>query len=167
MRHKKENFFDKGYLGEMHVLYKLATLNIKAISLPNMFEYNLLTENDIRIEIKTSSIVLDRDKRKENYCREIWQFQNNSRITTYSGNNSSTYEIKKRDRNCDFFAFVCLNEENGVETVYVVPKEIIGKMQIITIPKIPKTKRVKLREYKEKWNLIVDEESTRKKLIKN
>ena len=120
-----------GYLGEMYVLYKLAKFGISATSLPNHHDYDIITEHNLRIEVKTATIqtAIRRKKTKKGYTdtpRNLWQFHNGKRSINCIGNKSISYEYSKRDRDCDFFVLVCMDKEMNIVRTYVVPKEIIG-----------------------------------------
>jgi hypothetical protein len=145
-----------GHMGEMYVLYKLFLFGIRAIQLHDMFDYDLLTQEDIKIEVKTSSIVLDKDKRKVNYKREIYHFLNYKRTLNYIKGKKFEYIDDFRIRKCDFYILLCLDESQEVESVYIVPNDVIHNRKLITIPRFPKNDKFMLTQFKNNWNLIID-----------
>lgn len=146
-----------GYIGETYVLYKLAQYKMPAIVCPASFDYDILTANGLRLEIKTGRLRKIKDKRvnKEKY-RFTWEFANHGSKTAgaYYKNNRTyvMYAQIKRNRDCDFFIFVCMDKKYKIIRTYVVPKDIIGKRKLITIPF---NGGGTLNEYYDKWELIV------------
>ena len=146
---------DIGWLGETFVLYKLAKLGIKAVNLSNNFDYDLLTNNNLKIEIKTSRPTTCKDKKNEKiYYRDRWQFLNYKRVYENVTYLNTKYKNIKRNRNCDFYIFVCLNEENNIEKCYVIDKNTIKDKQCITIPRKIKRSTAKLQKFEEKWESL-------------
>jgi hypothetical protein len=159
----KYNKVEVGYIGETYVLHQLAKYKTSAIFSPITFDFDILTEDNIRIEVKTARLMTGKKKyfSKKKDILELkessrWQFANQSR--KYDGviykHKSSwvRYKFSKRDRNCDFFVFVCMDENYNIVRTYIIPKEIIGNREIIVIPY--KNDNY-LTEYYDKWELIV------------
>ena len=152
----ENNLSRLGYFGEMHVLYKLAKLDVFATLMPHRHDYDIITENDIRIEVKTSIVrnAVKKVKRKKGmmkYPRNIWQFNNAKKKLTNAGNKSLNYEYSKRDRDCDIFVLICLDKDRKIVREYIVPKRVIGQRKLI----IAGEKDLGyLAEYKNRWDLI-------------
>ena len=60
------------------------------------------------------------------------------------------YKYIKRNRDCDFFIFVCLLD-NEVERAYIVPSKVVKDKQIINIGEADKGYTA---PYLNKWDLI-------------
>lgn len=89
-----------------------------------------------RIDIKVSKVRKERLK-ENNYEREFWSFRNQ----------------KDRINDFDYYILVCLNEKNDIEKVFIVPIQIIGKRELISIPRKCVRKSF-LKDYEGKWELI-------------
>jgi len=144
-----------GYIGERLVLYELALRNIRATKLPNFFDYDLITENGVKIEVKTAQLQkkIHKNKRVENHVMEAWTFSNHK--TTYktmkivNGEKLASYNLEKRDRHCDFYTFVCWSNQGCI--TYVVPNSEIRDKKGICIYSNGNSR---LQEYRERWELI-------------
>ena len=139
-----------GYIGEMHVLYKLSMMNISAMKLHNSFDFDIYTNNNRRIEVKTSVLRYKKHNSKTNRkdyksLTQTWEFHN------YTRDKNRNYI--NRNRKCDFFIFVCLNEEQKPIKTYIVPKDVIGEKMRISIPQSNKTM---YSNFLEKWESIKD-----------
>ena len=108
--------------GEKYFSLLLSKKGIDSLKLSNNFCFDLICSNGKRIECKTSTIRKEKPSKKhrEGYVRFYWVF----RISKVQKNS-----------NFDFFAFICLNRELEMEKVFIVPKKIIQKRDIISIPK--------------------------------
>lgn len=146
-----------GYIGGCYVIYKLAQYKLPSIICPSSFDYDILTANSLRIEVKTSKL----RKSKKEYNgktneRYIWTFSNHnnkSRGAYYKNNRTYVmYMQTERDRDCDFFVFVCMDKIYKIIKTFVVPKEEIGKRMLITIPH---SGEGRLNKYYDMWELIV------------
>jgi len=149
-----------GWIGQTYVMFKLAEEGLFSLDLPPEMDFDLITSLNEKIEIKTSTIHIEKrnyilknknkNVKKTNPCtREYWAFGNNGTFN------------KKRDRKCDFFIFVCLDRKYKVKKTFIVPKKIIGERRIISIPKEFKQKSYNafsLKEYENKWDLIKTKE---------
>lgn len=94
-----------GHLGEMYVLYKLAKLGLKGVKLQDMFDFDILLQNSLMLEIKTAKIMIEKDSRKSiNYYREIWSFLNFKRKIKYLKNSQFKFIDEKRDKKCELFS---------------------------------------------------------------
>jgi hypothetical protein len=154
-KNKVTEFFDIGYLGEIYTMYKLATLNIKSSKLNNFHDYDIITESNIKLEIKTSSPCIRTIKTPlvdGGYTvtyKTIYQFTNHTTKTTCI-DGKIIREYTKRNRTCDFYILVCLNKaKDKIIKTYIVPESEITKSKLIVIYKTNKEK------YREKWDLIV------------
>ncbi len=142
-------------IGENYVMYKLATLGIRSQKMLVFNDYDLLAGNGARIEVKTSTIQAVVDKRrKKHYKRKFWAFTNNIEKWKFDkGKISKSYY--KRDRECDFFALVCLNNQFKIIKCFIVPKTFVGTKAVITIPLVNKKfNKRSVKDYEEKWDLI-------------
>jgi len=89
-----------------------------------------------RINIKTSAIRIERIK-ETNYERKFWSFKNE----------------KDRVNDFDLYILVCLDEKNKVEKTFIIPSKIIGRRDLITIPR-KSNRDYYLKGYEDKWELI-------------
>ena len=124
-----------GHYGECYVLLKLAERGIYATKVPYDFEYDLLTSNHLRLEVKIA-----RARKSTRGSSLLWRFTNKG---VRQGRQVH------RDRECDFFILTGI-QENNLST-FIVPKETIGTLYNICIPCAGKSKWHK---WKNKWDLI-------------
>lgn len=146
---------DIGYMGECYILYKLATLGIKGENLKNLFDYDILLDNNCKIEVKTSQIGKAQKKVKDKiYEWKRWQFHNHKL-------DNKTKKTYKRKRICDYFILIGLDENNNIGTCFIVPEKELTECQSITIP-IHNNNKNKFNiinryyKYKEKWELLIE-----------
>lgn len=154
---KKYNKVQTGYIGETFVLYQLARYKTPAILCPTSFDYDILTDKGLRIEVKTSIITSGNKKVKgKEYENRKWAFTNQQQIYQKGEQKDnmrfSRNKLSRRDRQCDFFIFVCLDKKCNPLKSYVVPKSIVKDRSGITIPEM---NDCEFTEYYEKWELIV------------
>ncbi len=156
---KRERSVIKGFIGESYTMYKLALVGLQSQNLQSFNDFDLIVENGARVEVKTSSLNLIKDKRRaEEYTRKVWSFNNKKCSYKYMGRSTRSEKAIPIDRKCDFFVLVCL-DKSGTRVLkeFIVPKEIVGKRMVLTIPYIFKKKnKDSLRKYEGKWNLIED-----------
>ncbi len=139
-----------GYIGECHAMLGLAERGIFCQKLYDVFDFDLLTSNGLRIEVKTSNLFHHRDNRRKGYIRDCWQF-NNAEL-------KSIGDHKGRKRKCDFYIFICMHK-NILKKIYISPEKYISNRRMITIPVKMKKKTEKgLHEYEDRWDLIEDME---------
>jgi len=158
-----------GYVGETYVMYKLATMGIKSMRLDPAYDFDLLADNNARIEVKTAKLatVKKRVNRKRlgvvrTYMWNVWQFANHA--TEYQGTvdigdirRLRKYRLKTRDRGCDFFVCICLNHHGSVVREYIIPKEAIGRRRLFAIGEQEKGVGKQdgiFNKYKDRWDLI-------------
>ena len=148
-----------GYIADCYVMLELARRNIYSQKLFSYFDYDLLAENDIRIEVKSSNISIIRDKRCKTE-RKVWSF-NNYEVVKFI---DRVKRISRgRDRRCDFFVFVGFGENYIPKKFFVVPKEVVGNRIAVTIPvnrvSVKKSTDVCFEQYDGRWDLIVNKVS--------
>ena len=136
-----------GTIGETWVMYQLALLGTFTQKQISLFDYDLLTHKNIRVEVKTSTIRSEKPgpNSKEDYSREFWSFANQ----------------EGRDRECDFYCFVGLDEDLMPEKTFVVPAELIGIREIVSIPRNSKRDTLiydgkSINDFIDKFELIVE-----------
>lgn len=143
-----------GTIGENYVMYKLATLGMRSQKLLDFIDFDLILENGLKVEVKTAILREDRDKRR-NSVRDVWSFTNMKFGYVSIKGIYMKRKAQRRLRDCDYFAFVCLNKERDVLKSFIVPIEIIKDRQVISIPfkNIRKTKN-SLKEFEEGWDYL-------------
>jgi hypothetical protein len=131
---------DIGNIGETFIIHELSKKGIYSIKLNPLFDYDILTQNNQGIEVKTSTIRVEKSKKKSYYY--LFRINNNHKSM-----------IKK----FDYYAFVCLDENHQIEKYYFVPKEVIKGRKIISIPRTFKQNlknRFSLKEYENNLHVI-------------
>lgn len=124
--------------------YRLSLLGIYCQKQNSLFDYDLLTNQNIKIEVKTSTIHNEKPNKNssKNYKRDYWSFRNC---------------VKERD--CDFYCFICLSENLKIEKMFVVPQSKISERNAISIPrefKMVKTyNNFSLKYYEDRIDLLV------------
>lgn len=134
--------FHVGWIGESFIIYKLALLGIFSQKLPSIFDHDILVEKNLRIEIKTSTLISEKP-----YKREYWAFRN-----------------QVKNRKCDFYCFVCLDKDFIPSKIFIVPSDIILNRELISIPKIFKKlshNKFSLKDYENKWKFLTNSDIQR------
>ena len=143
-----------GRIGENYVAYRLSMLEISVVRMDGFFDFDFMTSNGKTLEIKTSlphmRFKMYKGKRNE---WKSWGFGNSKTETKELGFNTYKRINHERDRNCNFFILVCLNDDFSVLKSFIIPKDIIGKRKQIAIGE-GNTARHQYRNYEEKWDLI-------------
>ncbi len=113
-----------GNIGEKYVMYLFSKMFLECFKLPATFNYDLITENGIRIEVKTSMIHKEKPGKHSRleYSRDYWSFNNQESKKTFY-------------KDFDYYIFICLNEKLNVEKLFCVPRIVINNRIIISIPK--------------------------------
>lgn len=147
-----------GFIGESYVIYKLGTLGLRSQKLLDFNDFDLLLENGLKVEIKTSVIRTRTDSRRSKQSsKKYWTFSNMKHSYAGSEGYKALRKVSKRFRNCDYFVFVGLDMNLKTEKCFVVPSNLIMDRAGITIP-FEKTRDVKnsYYEYFEKWSFLTD-----------
>jgi len=146
-----------GHLGECYVMYSLATLGTKAMKVPDSLDFDLLTNDPIKIEVKTGVErveVRKRPTKKEGFfCitdRPHWQFANNKSKIIFCNGNAKHINLGRK-RICDYYVLVCLKINLKVEKTYIIPSEVVNHRRLI---KIGTTDKGMFEKYNETWHLI-------------
>ena len=100
--------------------------------------------NNLRIEVKSSRVLIQKG-------RKYWNFHNEARVFTGYGNNVA-YTVTKRKRNCDFYICICY-ENDIVVKEYIVPNEVFGNRSILSIPHTPINTHI-CKDYLNRWDLL-------------
>ena len=142
----KSPFTRVGTIGEALFEAELAKRGIYAQKMSVLFDYDFMTTTNKRVEVKTAKPTNGTKLHKGKVYKSIqWQFRN------YDNGNLPVQEQAGRKRECDLYAFICLNEQETLEMTAIVPGNIVsGKLQIY-ISKKPTTP---LAEFKERWELL-------------
>ena len=147
-----------GYLGECYVMLELAKRGVIAQRLPEGFKFDLMTQDGVRLEVKTANISIGKKRRgNKEYEWKKWTF----RIATHSGyerkedpTEGRRYYRKKYKQGgylCDFYVLVCLMEDGERPMFYIIPREQV-KTQNVTISPSGEDKWWR---WKERWDRIV------------
>lgn len=145
-----------GYIGEHYVLYKLALLGVKAHKMPNVYDFDILTQGEVRIEVKTSreSSVNRKTRKGTLYESKVWQFANHA-IKMKCKSGVVTQQYSNRNRNCDFYVLVCLNKEGKkVLKSYIIPKKKMTLAQQIQIYDGSSSRKSRYEDFLNTWELL-------------
>ena len=155
-----------GYLAEAYVAYELAKRGIVCTNLCQDFDFDLITDTGDRIEVKSARPQTGYSGRDyKNGTRKnphiFYSFHNLARKNVNEKGKGYFRETYSRDRQCDFFIFVCFNKNLTVHKTYVFPKEFIGTKKLVAVPverKRPLRKGAPDNEqYLGKWDLLTHE----------
>lgn len=145
-------------VGEQYVILKLLQHKIRCDKLSIVHDYDLLTEDGVRIEVKTSSpaIRIEELPGGTTMRRTSWNFVNFIRGGTSDDKKEALRHGIGRDRNCDFYAFVCMDEQGEPERTYIVPNAEIGTLGHIAIEDLRRSSGngSKYGKYKDAWWLL-------------
>jgi len=68
---------------------------------------------------------------------------------------------KIRDRDCDFFIFIGMDNDRNIKGVFIVPKSIVGKKQVLSEPVVRKRinsrTTLNLRDWEDRWDLLTSQ----------
>jgi len=152
------NKVETGEYGENYVLYKLSELRIPAVKLPPTFDFDIYTNNNLRIEVKTGRLLDGRRQIKGKwYLNKRWTFANHN-ISWKCDNGSMKSTISNRDRHCDFFICLCLDDNDKIVREYIIPKDVVGKKRLICIGQ--NNKKSYTEQYKDRWDLIAPQNNS-------
>lgn len=153
---QKDRFKKIGYLGECYVILELAKKGIFAQKVYDLFDFDLLVNQGIKVEVKTSSMNQIKNSIRKNgdyKLANIWQFRN------YENQNYENGKVKRptkkgRNRQCDYYIFVCLDKLSNPLKYFIVPSNIINTKECITIRCEPK-KPYELSIFENRWDLLI------------
>lgn len=134
-----------GYLGECYVILELAKRNMFSTKLHDRFDFDLITNNGLRIEVKTAKL-----------SEKYYPLRKDGNITIYNRwifRNGGKVEKDNISRNCDFYIFVCLDILNNPIKYFIIPSKIVDKKQTIAFPHKSK-KYSQWSDFENKWDLI-------------
>jgi len=143
-----------GEMGENYIMYKLSQLGISACRVPTTFDYDFITHNNLKIEVKTANITYGKKTRRNSkgihkYKWEHWTFANIYTKLKHSQGNIKAIR-SKRDRICDFFIFNCIQKNNQIIS-YIIPKKLIKDNPLIVISD---SNKCKWNKFKEGWDIL-------------
>lgn len=147
----ERNFTEKGYVGETYVIAKLMRdFNIASAKVPqDFFSYDLITNNNKRLEVKTG--LLRKEERKHtkypsaHYYSYCWEFTRS----------------KKQHRKGSSDFVVCMGfqskDYSDEPRCFIIPtKELHGVSEVIKITAKSRRKTPpKYWKYEDKWDSIV------------
>lgn len=145
MIYMKYSKVEIGELGECYVRLELAKRKINCMKVNFRFDYDFLLQDGKKLEVKTATL---RQKGKK-YTWKVWQFGNTSHAPRKI-NGKLKWVNEKRDRFCDFFIFLCLDDKFKPKRYYIIPKKEIGKRTVIDIG----ITGGKWQKWKDRWDLI-------------
>lgn len=154
----KDRYKKIGYLGECYVILELAKKGIFAQKVYDLFDFDLLVNQGLKIEVKTSSINQVKSSVRKNgdyKLATLWQFRNYEN-QSYDGGRIKRPTRKGRDRQCDYYIFVCLDKFDKPLKYFIVPSEIIKTKECITIRCEPK-KPYELSIFENRWDLLISQ----------
>ena len=136
-----------GYLGECYVILELAKRKIISQKLYDEFDCDLILDNGLNIEVKSSNIIRHQDKRRKT-IRKLWMFNNYGRGKLLKNSKWG------RNRWCDFYVLVCCDDFKPLK-YFIIPNEIITNKKMITIPyKFKRNVKGSFKDYENKWNQL-------------
>jgi hypothetical protein len=153
---KQYSKLELGRIGAYWVFYQLARLKQCGVKVDELFDYDIITSRNRRVEVKTSTYKARSKSYKtkngavKSYSWNCWSFLN-STDTSYYDEGIRKHKPGTRDRECDFFAFICLDDDYEVINSYIVPKKIIGTRKNIVIGE---KAGGRLERYKNRWDLL-------------
>jgi hypothetical protein len=144
----KRSDLEKGYVGETYVMAKLMKdFNIASTKVPQeYFSFDLITNNNKRIEVKTA-LIRKFERKHEKYPTYYyygWEFRRNPK--------------QHREGSSDFI--ICLgfksSDYSDEPRCFIIPtKELRGLSEVIKISAKPKRKgKPKHWNYENRWDLI-------------
>lgn len=158
-----------GYLAECFVMYELSKKGIYCTKLGIEHDFDLITDTGDKIEVKSSRVQIGypgRDYKQQKFMHphKTYSF-NNMAKKNYKANpdvkGKYIHKMYARDRMCDFFIFVCLNEDLSTHKTYVIPKKDFGIKTTLSIPlerKRPIRKgSFNSEQYLERWDLLTQD----------
>ena len=155
----ERNDTEKGYVGETYVTAKLSrAFNITSAIVPqDFFSYDLITNNNKRIEVKTAILrKFERKHPKKTYYSDAWEFGRNPK--------------QRHEGSCDFVVCVCFSSKDFSDNprCFIIPwKELHGR-SVFKISANPKRKgEHKFWNYEDKWDAIVKDNASGSSDIKN
>ena len=151
----KDRYKKIGYLGECYVILELAKKGIFAQKVYDLFDFDLLVNQGLKVEVKTSSINQVKSSVRKNgdyKLANLWQFRNYEN-QSYDSGRIKRPTRKGRDRQCDYYVFVCLDKLDKPLKYFIVPSEIIKTKECITIRCEPK-KPYELSIFENRWDLL-------------
>lgn len=152
---QKDRYKKIGYLGECYVILELAKKGIFAQKVYDLFDFDLLVNQGLKVEVKTSSINQVKSSVRKNgdyKLANIWQFRNYEN-QSYDKGRIKRPTTKGRNRECDFYVFVCLDKFDKPLKYFIVPSNIIKTKECITIRCEPK-KPYELSIFENRWDLL-------------
>ena len=145
-----------GFIGECIVMKELAKRGTYSQKLNTFFDFDLILENNLMVEVKTSSIVAIRDyRRKPGSIRDIWQFNNPAKRWKEKS-------CGGRARRCDYYVLVCMDNNAEPIKFYIIPNEVVGKTAGVSIPVNRKTGKDPYEKYIDNWELITGDKHERR-----
>ena len=122
----KEKVYN-GRLGELYVEEELIKRGIFSMKTTIYSGFDLLTETNKRIEVKTSKYSKFKSKKNgKEYFYGAWGFVTNN-------TNEFCKKYNPCSRNYEYLVLVCLDKERKPVRFYIIPKEVIGKRKIVRI----------------------------------
>lgn len=147
------NRLEIGRIGVNWVFYQLARIKQCGVKVDELFDYDIISSTNKRLEVKTSTHKTRTKKRGGgSYSWKSWSFLNSDDGYYFDKHGFKRHKPVARDRECDFFIFVCLDDKYGVKASYVVPKDIIGTRKSIVIG--DSREKGWLNEYKNNWEQL-------------
>jgi len=152
------NKVETGEYGENYVLYKLSELRIPAVKLPPTFDFDIYTNNNVRIEVKTGRLLNGKRQIKGKwYLNKRWTFANHN-VKWAHNNGDIKVKLSNRDRHCDFFICLCLDENDKIVREYIIPKNVVGNKRLICI--YQGNKKSYTEQYRDRWDLIAPQNNS-------
>ena len=146
-----------GELGMLLVREQLVRLGLFSVEMPKRFDFDLYTNNDLRIEVKSARRRTDtvRKQGKYEYEQSSWTFNNSFQDASTLRAGGAAARGK---RLCDFYVLVCFDQDCKVERFYVVPNGIINhQSKFISIPdnKTSRPSKSRYTSFLNSWSLLL------------
>ena len=130
----------QGFMAETMVMTELAKRGIYSIRLPSQFNYDLLCNNDVRIEVKSSTTK-----------NKAWGLRIGKRYKVFKGRRWVRVDKPMKKTNCDFFVCVCFEKE--VPYFFIIPSNFPNSVTTISIQRESESKYWK---FEDKWDAIIN-----------
>jgi len=144
-RMPKRSFTEKGYVGETYVMAKLMRdFNIASAKVPQeYFSYDLITSNNMRLEVKTA-IARDFERKhpEKTYHSLGWEFGRNPN--------------QRHEDSCNFVVCICFKSQDmsNEPKCFIIPSKKLHGRKVFKITANPTKGEKKFWEYEDKWDSI-------------
>lgn len=148
-----------GELGLVLVKEQLIRIGLYAVEMPKEFDFDLYTNNNLRLEVKSArkrTDTVQKQQGKYEYEQTSWTFNNSFQNAAFR---RKGVKVAREQRLCDFYILVCFDQDCIVERFYIVPSGLINhQCRIISIPenKTNRPSRSRYASFLNDWNMLLN-----------